>query len=148
MQREKRAEKKILLAFLLVQCSMREVKGKSSKIEFAMSFSPHCVKIVLINGHRPFFRAEWCKDPVTYHHLLPGCVPSIAQPKRASAGRWHIFHLPRQNGPASGTRRADESDTCEGDSFSHLGIMVLIGVLLVSLLWTGRRPKMCDNIHN
>lgn len=83
--------------------------------------------------------------------------------KRASSGRWRIFHLPGQNGPVSGTRRRDESDTCGGDSFSHLGIMVLIGVPVVVAATLGekkrkeegrnkgfkkKKEKVCDNTHN
>lgn len=54
----KKKMKLIFLSFLLVYCTMREVKGKVSEIESALSFSAQCVKIVLINGHCPFFHAE------------------------------------------------------------------------------------------
>lgn len=63
---------------------------------------------------------------------------------RCQTGKqWQVAHISpaRANGPVSGTRQRDKSDTYRGDSFSHLGIMVLIGVLLVSPLQTETETK-------
>lgn len=107
------------------------------------------MKIVLIYGHRPLFPT--LDDVKTLSVIVVNAERMFRQShcQTASNGRWHIFHLPGQNGPVSGTRQQDKSDTYRGDSFSHLGIMVLIGVLLVSLLHTQTETKkVCDKIHN
>lgn len=90
--------KLIFLCFLLVYCGVSEVKGEVSEIESAPSFSAQRVKTVLINGHCLFLHAEWCKDPVSYHHLLRECVPSIPRPNGQAMAGGTYFTCPGKMG--------------------------------------------------
>lgn len=65
--------------------------------------------------------------------------------------KWQVAHISpaRAKWASKWDKAADKSDTYRGDSFSHLGIMVLIGVLLFHCCRLRQRPKkVCDKIHN
>lgn len=70
---------------------MREVKGKVSEIESALSLSAQCVKIVLINGRWPFFSAQNDVKTLSVAITFPQNV--FHQSHGLTGRRWQVAHI-------------------------------------------------------
>lgn len=83
--------KLIFLSFLLVYRSTRAVKGKFSEIESALSFSARRAKIVLINGHRPFFSTQ--NDVKTLSGTITFSQNVFHQSHGQAGKQWQVAHI-------------------------------------------------------